>query len=71
MIANTRCFNTTGHCYDKVRKKTADMMAKLKRVDDFLYNQTDDDVRTLEKKINSNEPDPLEWWNENLKTKVK
>ena len=46
-------------------------MAKLKRVDDFLYNQTDDDVRTLEKKINSNEPDPLEWWNENLKTKVK
>ena len=46
------------------------MMERLAKSDDFLYNQTEDDIRTLEKKIKSNEPDPLAWWSKNLKTKT-
>lgn len=60
----------TGSCYEKVREKTEAMKAQLKGCEDFLYNQTSTDIKTLVRRLEAKN-DPLSWWNENLKKRVK
>ena len=64
-------FNILGHCYDKVRQKTAEMRAMLDKDDAYYYDQTSIDIKEmLQKNRDIKDDDSLSWWNDNLKSKV-
>jgi len=58
-----------GHCYDKVRQKTAEMRAMLDKDNEYYFDQSNADISKMLNK-SKEKKDMLLWWNDNLKTKV-